>query len=231
MTRILIIEDDPSILRGLEDALVYQSYQVLTAMDGEQGYGMLRTENPEAVILDLMLPKMDGLELCRRARKDGFTAPILVLTARGAEEDRVKGLDIGADDYMTKPFSLPELMARLRALLRRIPQPQDRRPPDVLTFGDVVVDFRKYEARKSGRSLDMSRKEFGILRHLASKAGDVVTRDELLDVVWGHDQFPTTRTVDNHVALIRSKIEADPALPRFLVTVHGVGYKLILEDS
>jgi len=230
VTRILIIEDDPSILRGLEDALTFQSYQVLTAADGEQGYIKLKTEKPEAVILDLMLPKMDGLELCRRARKDGFTAPILVLTARGAEEDRVKGLDIGADDYVTKPFSLPEIMARMRALLRRIPQIQDRPAPDVLAFGDVVVDFPKYEARKAGRSLDMSRKEFGILRHLASKAGEVVTRDELLDVVWGHDQFPTTRTVDNHMAIIRSKIETDPALPRFLVTVHGVGYKLVLDD-
>lgn len=228
MKRILVVEDDASILRGLRDALVHEAFQVLTATDGEQGYESIVRERPDLVILDVMLPKMDGFELCRRARTEGVAIPILILTARGAEADRVKGLDIGADDYLSKPFSLPELMARVRALLRRVPQGPDRSGSDILVLGDVTIDFRRFEAAKAGRALGMSQKEFGILRHLMSKAGAVVTRDELLNAVWGYDRFPTTRTVDNHVALIRSKIETDPAQPRFLITVHGVGYKLLV---
>jgi len=231
LKRILVVEDDASILRGLRDALVHESFQVQTATDGEQGYLLIGRERPDLVILDVMLPKMDGFELCRRVRSEGVAIPILILTARGAEADRVKGLDIGADDYLSKPFSLPELMARVRALLRRVPQTDGRSASDVLVLGDVTIDFQKFEAVKGGIPLGMSRKEFGILRHLMSKAGDVVTRDELLNAVWGYDRFPTTRTVDNHVALIRSKIETDPAQPRFLITVHGVGYKLLLEKA
>lgn len=228
LKRILVVEDDASILRGLRDALVHESFQVLTASDGEQGYLLIGRERPDLVILDVMLPKMDGFELCRRVRSEGVAIPILILTARGAEADRVKGLDIGADDYLSKPFSLPELMARVRALLRRIPQTDGRSASDVLVLGDVMIDFQKFEAVKGGITLGMSRKEFGILRYLMSRPGVVVTRDELLNAVWGYDRFPTTRTVDNHVALIRSKIETDPAQPRFLITVHGVGYKLLL---
>jgi DNA-binding response OmpR family regulator len=226
--RILVVEDDASILRGIRDALVHESFEVLTAADGEQGYRLIGRERPDLVILDVMLPKMDGFELCRRVRSEGVAIPILILTARGAEADRVKGLDIGADDYLSKPFSLPELMARVRALLRRVPQTDGRSASDVLVLGDVMIDFQKFEAVKGGITLGMSRKEFGILRYLMSRPGVVVTRDELLNAVWGYDRFPTTRTVDNHVALIRSKIETDPAQPRFLITVHGVGYKLLL---
>jgi DNA-binding response OmpR family regulator len=229
MKRILIVEDDLAILRGLKDNLEYESYEVLTATDGEQGYALLREKKPDLVILDLMLPRMSGYELCRKVRKEGNTIPIMMLTARGEEVDRVLGLDLGADDYVTKPFSVPELLARIRAIIRRVQQDKTGDLPDWLHFGEISIDFKCFEARKGGKVLNMSRKEFGVLRVLAARAGEVVTRDELLDAVWGYDQYPTTRTVDNHIALLRTKLEDDPARPRHIITVHGVGYKLVLE--
>jgi DNA-binding response OmpR family regulator len=227
MSRIVIIEDDRAILRGLQDNLEYESYEVLTATDGEQGYGLIKEQIPDLIVLDLMMPKMDGYELCRKVRSEGVTTPILMLTARGEEMDRVHGLDIGADDYVTKPFSVPELLARIRAILRRA-QPPTALPED-LSFDDVVVDFTCFEAKKGKDVLKLSRKEFGVLRLLAARAGQVVTRNEMLDEVWGHECYPTTRTVDNHIASLRAKLENDPANPRHLITVHGVGYKLVIE--
>ena len=228
-TKILIIEDDVAILRGLKDNLEYESYEVLTAADGEEGYFLIKEKKPDLIILDLMLPKMNGYELCRKVRNEGFTTPILMLTARGEEMDRVHGLDLGADDYVTKPFSVPELLARIRAIIRRIQKAKTGDLPRDLKFGEVSADFKCFEARKGDEVLDMSRKEFGILRLLAARPGEVITRDELLDEVWGYDQYPTTRTVDNHIALLRTKLEDDPSKPRHLITVHGVGYKLVLE--
>jgi DNA-binding response OmpR family regulator len=225
VSRILVVEDDPAILRGLADNLRFESYEVLTATDGETAYRLLREKSPDLLILDLMLPKMSGYELCRKARAEGIATPILMLTARSEETDRVLGLDLGADDYVTKPFSVRELMARVRAILRRSHPPTAL--PDELRFDDVVVDFRRYEAHKAGRALEMTRKEFGVLRVLAARPGEVVTRDELLNEVWGYENYPTTRTVDNHIASLRAKLEADPAEPRRLLTVHGVGYKLV----
>ncbi len=230
MKRILIIEDDLAILRGLKDNLEYDKYEVLTATDGEQGYCLIQEKKPDLIILDLMLPKMSGYELCRKVREEGLTTPILMLTARGEEVDRVLGLDLGADDYVTKPFSVPELLARVRAILRRVQQSKKGPLPNELHFGKVFIDFKRFEARKAGKALNMSRKEFGILRLLAARVGEVVTRDELLDEVWGYEQYPTTRTVDNHIALLRSKLEEDPSKPRHLRTVHGVGYKLVLDE-
>jgi DNA-binding response OmpR family regulator len=227
MSRILVVEDDPAILRGLADNLTFESYEVLTAGDGEAAYRLLRETKPDLLILDLMLPRMSGFELCRKARSEGITTPILMLTARGEEADRVLGLDLGADDYVTKPFSVRELLARVRAILRRGAGPPKPMPDD-LRFGDVVVDFRRYEARKGEKTLEMTRKEFGALRLLAARAGEVVSREELLNEVWGYENYPSTRTVDNHIASLRSKIEEDPAQPRRLLTVHGVGYKLVL---
>jgi DNA-binding response OmpR family regulator len=230
MKKILVVEDDLAILRGLKDNLEFESYKVLTASDGESGDALLRETRPDLMILDIMLPGMTGTDLCRKARADGLSTPILILTARGQERDRVAGLDLGADDYMTKPFSIPELLARVRALLRRSGQARSGDLPEELHFDDVTVDFRRFEARKAGRVVEMSRKEFGVLRRLAARAGEVVRRDELLDEVWGYDRFPTTRTVDNHIARIRGKLEADPAVPSRLLTVHGVGYRLALDD-
>jgi DNA-binding response OmpR family regulator len=226
--RILIIEDDVAILRGLKDNLEYEGYGVLSATDGEQGYDLIREKKPDLVILDLMLPRLSGYEVCRKVRAEGGNVPILILTARGEEVDKVHGLNIGADDYVTKPFSVRELLARIQAIFRRASSSRTGSLPDELRFHDVVVDFLRFEASKSGRVLELSRKEFGVLRLLAARSGEVVTRDELLDAVWGYDRFPTTRTVDNHVSLLRAKIEDDPARPRFLLTIRGVGYKLVV---
>lgn len=225
MSRILVVEDDAAILRGLADNLKFESHDVLTATDGEAGYRLIREKNPDLIILDLMLPKLSGYELCRKLRGEGVTTPILMLTARGEEADRVLGLDLGADDYVTKPFSVRELLARIRAILRRTYPPKTL--PDELHFDDVVVDFRRYEAHKADKTLEMTRKEFGILRLLAARPGEVVTRDELLKEVWGYENYPSTRTVDNHIASLRAKLEPNPSQPRHLLTVHGVGYKLV----
>ena len=225
MSRILVIEDDVAILRGLKDNLVRESYEVLTAEDGEEGYRLARERNPDLIILDLMLPTLSGYEICRQLRDEGDSVLILMLTARGEEADRVLGLDLGADDYVTKPFSIRELKARIRALLRRTDPPPA--PPDTLSFGDVVVDFLQYDARKGGDPVEMTPKEFGVLRYLAARAGEVVSRYELLDKVWGYGKFPTTRTVDNHLAALRAKLENNPAKPRYLQTVHRVGYKFV----
>ena len=225
MSLILVIEDDPAILRGLADNLRFESYEVLTAADGETGYRLIGEKKPDLIVLDLMLPKLSGYEICRKARAAGIETPILMLTARGEEADRVLGLDLGADDYVAKPFSVRELLARIRAILRRMLPPKAL--PDELLFDDVTVDFRSYEAHKGGKTLELTRKEFHVLRLLASRAGEVVTRDELLNEVWGYENYPTTRTVDNHVAALRAKLERDPADPQYLRTVHGVGYKFV----
>ncbi len=225
MSRILVVEDDAAILRGLRDNLESESHEVLTARDGETGYRLVHEQNPDLVILDLMLPKLGGYELCHKVRTEGVTVPILMLTARGEEADRVHGLNLGADDYVTKPFSVRELLARVRALLRRAQPPTAL--PDKLRFDDVEVDFRRYEATRGGEPLEMTSKELGVLRVLAGRAGEVVTRDELLQEVWDSRHDPTTRTVDNHVATLRAKIEKNPSQPEHLLTVYGVGYKLV----
>jgi DNA-binding response OmpR family regulator len=220
MSRILVVEDEPALLRGLQDNLNAESHEVITASDGEAGLRLARDTRPDLIVLDLTLPKMSGYEICRALRSEGLAMPILILTARGEESDRVLGLDLGADDYVTKPFSVRELMARVRALLRRA-QPASTE----LRFADVVIDFNSYSALKNGKTIEMTRKEFGILRYLSSRPGTVVGRDELLNEVWGYDAFPTTRTVDNHIAGIRAKLEQGE--PRHLITVHGVGYKFV----
>jgi len=225
VTKILVIEDDAAILRGLADNLRFEGYEVQTAADGEIGYQLQKTQQPDLIVLDLMLPRLSGLELCRKLRAEGQQIPILILTAKSEESDRVLGLDLGADDYLTKPFSIRELLARVRALLRRTQH--QWRLPDQLRFGAVEIDFLRYEARRKGKSVDMTRKEFAILRLLASRGGEAVTRDELLNEVWGYEAYPISRTVDNHVAGLRAKVEPDPARPRYIRTVHGVGYRFV----
>ena len=226
MSLIAVIEDDPAISRGLRDNLEYESYRVLCASDGESGYRLIQENHPDLVILDLMLPKVSGYELCRRLRAEGLSMPILMLTARAEEVDRVLGLDLGGDDYVTKPFSIPELLARVRALLRRAKAQESA--PEELRFGDVVVDFRRYEASKANEPVSLTRKEFGLLQLFASRPGEVLTRDKLLNEVWGYESYPSTRTVDNHIASLRSKLEGNPSEPRHLLTVHGVGYKFVV---
>jgi len=225
VSRILVVEDDPAILRGLSETLMRESYEVLTAADGETGYRLVREKSPDLVILDLMLPKLSGYEICRKMRSDGMHTPILMLTARGDEGDRVLGLDLGADDYVSKPFSLRELMARVRALLRRARPAQPLL--NELRVNDAVIDFRSYEAHKGREPFEMTRREFQVLRVLASRPGEVISRSELLDQVWGLDVYPTTRTVDNHIASLRAKLESNPAEPAHILTVRGVGYKWV----
>jgi DNA-binding response OmpR family regulator len=226
MTRILIIEDELPLQRALADNFSFESYEVLTASDGDSGYRLAKEKNPDLVILDLMLPRMSGYDVCRQLRAEGIATPILMLTARGEEADRVVGLDLGADDYVTKPFSVRELLARVRALLRRAETTASL--PDELAFDDVLINFRSYEASKNGEALGLTRKEFAILRVLAARSGEAVTRDELLSDVWGYERFPTTRTVDTHMGTLRAKIETNAAAPERLLTVHGIGYKLRL---
>ena len=229
MTKVLVVEDDPAILRVVADNLKFEGYSVVTATDGEAGLRLQREEKPDLIVLDLMMPRLGGLDVCRAIRREGIETPILMLTAKSEEADRVAGLDLGADDYVTKPFSVKELMARVRALLRRAQPRQDL--PNELHFGDVEIDFRRYEARRAGKPVEMTRKEFAVLRFLAFRAGEVVTRDELLNEVWGYEAFPVSRTVDNHVASLRAKLEADPSEPAHIRTVHGVGYRFVEEQA
>jgi DNA-binding response OmpR family regulator len=226
MSLVLVVEDDSTILRGLRDNLRFERHDVATATDGEAGYRLAREKKPDLVILDLMLPKMSGFEICRKLREDGFLGPIMMLTARGEEADRVLGLDLGADDYVTKPFSIRELLARVRALLRRTRAAEAM--PRELRFDNIAIDFLRYVTLKDGSPVEMTRKEFGVLRLLAARAGEVVGRNEIVSQVWGEECFPTTRTVDNHIASLRSKLEVNPAEPRRLLTVHGVGYRLVV---
>lgn len=223
--KVVVIEDDEAILRGLVDNLKFEGCEPLPARDAESGYNLVQETRPDLVLLDVMLPGMNGYELCRKLRKEGVGTPILMLTARGQEIDRVMGLDLGADDYVIKPFLLSELMARVRALLRRA-RPV-RALPDKLQVNGLEIDFQRYEAQKAGRPVPFTRKEFGVLRLLASREGEVMTRDELLNEAWGYEKYPTTRTVDNHIASLRVKLESVPEQPKHLLTVHGVGYRFV----
>ncbi|HZJ30051.1 MAG TPA: response regulator transcription factor [Vicinamibacterales bacterium] len=225
MTKVLVVEDDPGILRTVADNLRFEQYDVTTATDGETAYALYERDQPDLIVLDLMLPRMSGLELCRKLRADDVQIPVLMLTARSQEADRIRGLDLGGDDYVTKPFSMPELMARVRALLRRTMTAPGA--PDALKFGQAQVDFERYAAHRRGRPVEMTRKEFALLRFLASRKNTVVTRDEILNKVWGLESYPVTRTVDNHIASLRSKLESNPAHPAHIQTVHGVGYKFV----
>jgi DNA-binding response OmpR family regulator len=227
MTKVLVVEDDPGILRTVADNLRFENYEVLTAMDGETAFMLQQDQQPDLIVLDLMLPRMSGLDLCRKLRREDIQVPVLVLTARSEEADRVLGLDLGADDYVTKPFSVPELMARIRALLRRASSASTQ--PATLAFGDVLIDFRRHSAKRDGKPVEMTRKEFALLRFLAAREGTVITRDELLNKVWGLAAYPLTRTVDNHIATLRAKLETDPGRPVHILTVHGVGYKFVPE--
>ena len=225
MARILIVDDEPEIVRGLEDNLRFEGYETLAATSGEQGLARALGEAPDLVLLDVMMPTLSGWDVCRELRRRGIDVPIIMLTARGEEADRVRGLELGADDYVAKPFSLRELLARVRAVLRR---PGPRQKFEALAFGDVRVHLRGRRVTRGGRALALTRKEFDLLVYLVEHRGEIVTRDRLLDEVWGYERFPTTRTVDTHVLRLRRKLEADPDRPRFIETVHGQGYRFVV---
>ena len=227
LERVLIVEDELSMRTILADCLERRGYRVLTAPDGEQGLQRALEQKPDLVLLDLMLPKLDGFAVCRELRRLGFAGRILVLTARGRIEDRVQGLDLGADDYLSKPFSRDELLARVRALLRRNDTARSGSSP--LQLGEVTIDFAAQKAVRGTEELALSSREFAMLRLLFERAGEVVTREEFLDRVWGVTAFPTTRTVDKHIVSLRQKIEPDPAHPQWIHTIHGTGYRLELK--
>ena len=203
-----------------------QGYHVITAEEGKKGLEMAKQLNPDLVILDVMLPVLDGFEVCKRIRREGITSPIMMLTVKDEELSKVLGLELGADDYVTKPFSLKELIARVKALLRRVEDYQNEM--SVVRFGDVELDFHKYESRKEGKDLELTPLEFKILKFLIAKKGKVVTRDEFLDKVWGVDNLSVShRTVDSHIAHIRKKVEDDPSMPKYIQSVHSIGYKFV----
>jgi DNA-binding response OmpR family regulator len=224
--RVLIIEDEPGILLSLKDEFESEGYIVYTAEDGEIGFKMVKQQKPDLVILDIMLPLLDGYEVCKKLRMEGDTTPIIMLTVKDKEIDRVLGLELGADDYVTKPFSLRELMARARAVLRRA----EERTKDLTEyrFGKIELDFKKYEAKKKGKKLELTSLEFLMLKLFIQKKGEVVTRDDFLDKVWGEDNVSVSfRTIDSHIANIRKKIEDDPSNPKHILSIRGVGYKFV----
>lgn len=224
MSRILIIEDEAPMRTALADVLEGEGYRALAAADGEAGLQKAVVEKPDLILLDVMMPKLDGFAVCAELRRLGHATPVLMLTAKGQIEDRVNGLDVGADDYLVKPFSTEELLARVRALLRRTQR--QGKSQTKLKLGDVEIDLARQTAVRGRKVIHLTAKEFAMLRLLAEAGGEPVSREKFLDVVWGYAAFPTTRTVDTHIGSLRAKLEKNPESPRWLKTVHGVGYKL-----
>jgi len=224
--KILLVEDEAGLIITLTDRLRSEGFDVKSATDGEQGLSFALNESFDLIILDVMLPKKNGLDVCRDLRQKNVTTPILMLTAKGETIDKVLGLKLGADDYLTKPFEVMELLARIEALLRRSPQTTNN-SPDAFRFGDVQIDFRRAEVSRNNQPIDLSAIEFKLLQFLIENRGAVHSRDKLLDEVWGYDAMPTTRTVDVHVAWLRQKLETNPKHPQFIQTVHGLGYKFV----
>jgi two-component system alkaline phosphatase synthesis response regulator PhoP len=226
VSKILIVDDEEHMVKGLAASFTAEGFSVATASRGDTAVNAVLKENPDLILLDVMLPGANGVDVCRELRRKGIETPVIMLTARGEEIDRVLGLEIGADDYVTKPFSLRELVARVRARLRHQPP----RPPGRIAryrVGDVEVDFETYRATRGGRPLEMTAKEFDLLRLLVQCRGEVVSRDRILNEVWGFDAMPTTRTVDTHIVKLRQKLEEDPAHPTYILSVYGEGYRFV----
>jgi DNA-binding response OmpR family regulator len=222
---VLIIEDDISILRGLKDNLTFEGYQVITATDGREGLNIALEKQLDLLLLDIMLPDMNGHEICRKLKKDKPDLPIIMITARGSEMDTVAGLDVGADDYISKPFSIPELLARVRAVLRR--SSTENKEIETYAFGNVSLDFKKYVTTFNHRQVELSSKEYAIMKYFIVHENEVVHRHDLLEKVWGFDVTPTTRTVDNYILDLRKKLEPDPSKPKHILTIRGAGYKFV----
>lgn len=225
MARILIVEDEPNMRMGLIDNLEFEGYDVDMAVDGEEGLTKATGEKYNLILLDVMLPKISGFEVCKQTRAKGIMTPIILITAKGEEIDKVLGLELGADDYVTKPFSVRELLARIKAVLRR--GTGDVESEDEAVIGRLHVNFKTYTAIVSGTQVQMSHKEYEILKYLWQNRNNTVSRDSLLNDIWGYEESPTTRTVDNFILKLRQKVEIDPNHPKIILTVHGIGYKLI----
>jgi len=225
MSKILVIEDDPAILTGLEASLEEEHYAVSSSSDGQEGYEKARIEHFDLIILDLMLPGKNGMDVCKDLRKEGVSTPILMLTSKIEEMDKVLGLELGADDYVTKPFSVRELLARIKALLRR--NSVIKSEIEECSFGNIYINFKNQEATKNNKPLDLSTMEFKVLKYFFQCEGEVIERSKLLDDVWGYDNFPSTRTVDNFILVLRKKIEDNPSDPKHILTVHKAGYKFV----
>ncbi len=225
MTKILIVEDEPNMVAGLRDNFEFEGYQVITAPDGAAGLERALSESADLVILDVMMPRMSGLNVCKQLKAKRPGIPIIMLTARGQEVDKVVGLELGADDYVTKPFSIRELLARVKAVLRRaqgLPKNSVQ-----FSFGEVEVNLKSCQVSRKGKAIEFSSKEFDLLKFFLNHPGETLSRDRLLEEVWGYDRFPTTRTVDAHIVRLRQKVEPKPDEPRFILTVHGTGYKFV----
>jgi DNA-binding response OmpR family regulator len=223
--KILVVEDEPNMVAGLRDNFEFEGYEVITANDGIEGLERAQLESPDLVVLDVMMPRMSGLEVCRQLRAKRPSIPIIMLTARGQEVDKVVGLELGADDYVTKPFSIRELLARVKAILRRtavVPKQQEQH-----SFGDVEVDLHRRRVLRAGKALDISSMEFELLQYFICHSGETLSRDRLLEEVWGYENYPTTRTVDTHLVRLRQKLEPDPEQPQYFLTVHGTGYRFV----
>ncbi|MBL8151184.1 MAG: response regulator transcription factor [Blastocatellia bacterium] len=222
--RILLVEDEKGLILTLTDRLIKEGYTVETASDGDTGYQRASTEAFDLVILDLMLPRKNGFDICRDLRQKSIQTPILMLTARGQVVDKVVGLKLGADDYVTKPFEMMELLARVEALLRRAPIQNN---PSSYQFGVVSIDFQRAEVMRDGLPVELSAREFKLLKYFIEHRGVTISRDELLNEVWGYDAMPSTRTVDVHIAWLRQKLEPNPRHPQYILTLHGLGYKFV----
>jgi two-component system, OmpR family, alkaline phosphatase synthesis response regulator PhoP len=229
MKRLLLVEDEAGLVLTLTDRFRREGYAIEHAGDGPGGLERASTESFDLVILDVMLPGMDGFEVCRKLRHRGIGVPVIMLTARGHVADKVSGLKLGADDYVTKPFEMVELLARVEARLRRVTELLERNSLPSFRFGDVVVDFRSAEVTRGGQAVDLSAREYRLLQYLVEHRGAIVSREELLKEVWGYDSTPLTRTVDVHVAWLRQKLEPNARHPTYIQTVHGLGYKFVAQ--
>ena len=224
--KILIIEDELDLVKGIKMNLVDEGYEVDYALNGKEGLEKGLKEKPDLILLDIMLPGIDGLEICKELRRNKVDIPILMLTAKGDEIDKVIGLEIGADDYISKPFSIRELLARIKAHLRRENRSVET-VPGVFQLGSMKIDFEHYKVIRKDDEIDLTSLEVDVLRYLISRDGKVVSRDDLLDKIWGYEKYPTTRTIDNHILKLRKKIELDPNHPRHILTVYGGGYRFV----
>jgi two-component system alkaline phosphatase synthesis response regulator PhoP len=225
MTKILIIEDEPNMVAGLRDNFEFEGYEVAAAYDGVEGLERALKDSPDLVLLDVMMPKMSGLDVCKQLKVKRPGMPIIMLTARGQEVDKVVGLELGADDYVTKPFSIRELIARTKAVLRRSSKSNGH--GDSFGFSDVAIDLKSCRVTRRGKPIEVSAKEFELLKYFIFHSGETLSRERLLTEVWGYEHFPTTRTVDAHIVRLRQKLEPSPEQPHFFLTVHGIGYKFV----